>query len=86
MPSTLLTRCLDDRLRHWVSTIAGSTRTTRGIAANAETVHITTVTIKKPSIKTSVMTTCNALVSVSSTTAIPINAAMEKPMMALISA
>jgi hypothetical protein len=36
-------RSLDDGLGHRVSTIAGSTRTTRRIAAIAETTHMTTV-------------------------------------------
>jgi hypothetical protein len=79
-------RGLDDGLDHWVSTIAGSTQTTRTIDAIAEAMHITTVRRKSAIIRLGAITICSALLAVKWTRVAPINAAMANPMTALISA
>jgi hypothetical protein len=79
-------RSLDDVLAHRANTIAGSTRTTRKIAAIAETMHMTTVRPNSSIIKFEEITTCSGPFAVKWTTANPISAAMANPIMALSSA
>src|SRR5262249_29272284 len=78
--------CLEDRLIHRASTMTGSMRTTRMIAAIAETMHMTTVSANRPITSSRVITIGSALRAVRWTTTAPIAAAMQNPITALSSA
>src|SRR5512140_529714 len=77
---------LEQGFGHRVNTMAGSMRVTCTIAANADPMHMTTVSTNRPTFSPGVMTIGNAVAAVNFTMASPMSAAMEKPMTALISA
>src|SRR5260370_22656980 len=77
---------LDHRLRHRVKTMAGSMRVTTVMAEIAERAHMNRVSANRPKGSPGGITIGEAVPLVSATTAMPMPAAIGKPMTALSSA